>query len=197
MVSGWYAVCLENKQCCPQKMAGGVFNNNYEGEGMRMMAAVIMVLALGANAASLQAQEISIAKDRKVKLEYTLIVDGQVVESTEGKQPLEYTQGQGMLIPGLEKGLEGMKVNEKKSVDVLAVEGYGQINPQLVREFERSRLPQDLVPEPGIILEMQDPQGNGFPCTIVEVMDKTVKLDFNHPLAGKDLRFDVTIVAVE
>lgn len=173
------------------------FNNYYQGEGMRMMAAVIMVLALGTTAASLQAQEISIAKDRKVKLEYTLIVDGQVVESTEGHQPLEYTHGQGMLIPGLEKGLEGMKAKEKKSVDVQAAEGYGQINSQLVREFERSRLPQDLVPEPGIILEMQDPQGNGFPCTIVEVMDKTVKLDFNHPLAGKDLRFDVTIVAVE
>lgn len=164
---------------------------------MKMLAVVFTILVLGAGAGNLQAQEVSIVKDRKVKLEYTLVVDGQMVESTEGKEPLEYTHGQGMLIPGLEKGLEGMKVGERKTVQVQAAEGYGQITPQLVREFDRSRLPQDLVPEPGIILEMQDPQGNAFPCTIVEVMDKTVKLDFNHPLAGKDLRFDVTIASVE
>ena len=101
------------------------------------------------------------------------------------------------MIPGLEKEMEGMKVGETKKVVVMPAEGYGEVNSQLVREFDKSKMPADMTPAKGMILEMQDEEGNSYPAMISEVKDKTVMLDFNHPLAGKELTFDVKIVSVE
>ncbi|MEI8010899.1 MAG: peptidylprolyl isomerase [Candidatus Omnitrophota bacterium] len=138
-----------------------------------------------------------ISKGMKVKFDYTLTVDKEVVETTEGKQPLEYVHGKNMLIPGLEKELEGLKAGDVKTVMVKPEEGYGPVRTDSLREFEKSKFPKDIVPQVGMVLEMQDPQGNPYPAMVKEIKDKIVILDFNHPLAGKELKFDVKIVGVE
>ncbi|MBF0331286.1 MAG: peptidylprolyl isomerase [Candidatus Omnitrophica bacterium] len=138
-----------------------------------------------------------VAPGMKVKFDYTLTVDKEEVETTKGKQPLEYVDGKNMLIPGLEKELTGMKVGEAKTVMVKPEDGYGPVRPEAVREFDKTKFPADITPQVGMVLEMQDPDGNPYPAMVKEVKDKVVMLDFNHPLAGKELKFDVTIVAVE
>ena len=145
----------------------------------------------------LRAEDAVITKGKHVKFDYTLTVDNEVVETTKDKEPLAYDQGQGMLIVGLEKQLEGMKVGEEKKVVVSPEEGYGVPEPKLVREFEKSKFPADMAPVKGMVVEMQDPQGQPYPATITEVKDTVVMLDFNHPLAGKTLTFDVKIGSIE
>ncbi len=138
-----------------------------------------------------------VADGMKVKFDYTLTVEKEEVETSKGKEPLEYVHGKSMLIPGLEKELAGMKVGDTKVITVKAEDAYGPVRPEAVRELEKEKLPKDVTPEVGMVLEMQDPQGNAYPAMVKEVKDKTFVLDFNHPLAGKELQFDVKIVAVE
>jgi FKBP-type peptidyl-prolyl cis-trans isomerase 2 len=162
----------------------------------RTAVAIMMVAGLALSGTLVHAQDAVIAKGKRVKLDYTLTVESKVVETTEGKQPLEFDQGTGMLIVGLEKALEGMKAGETKKVVVTPDEGYGQPNPELVKEFDKAKMPEGMKPEKGLILEMTDPQGNAYPCTITDIKDKTIVLDFNHPLAGKTLTFDVKVVSI-
>ena len=143
------------------------------------------------------AEDAVIAAGKKVKFDYTLTVDGQVAETTKDKQPLEYTQGQNQLIPGLEKQLAGMKTGEEKTIVVKPEEGYGLVLPDAFREFDKAKLPKDVEPQIGMMLELKDKDGNAYPAVISEVKDKTVMLDFNHPLAGEELKFDVKIVSIE
>lgn len=138
-----------------------------------------------------------IADGKKVSFDYTLTVDNQQVESTHGKKPLEYVQGKAMLIPGLEKKLAGMRVGDSKTITVQPEDGYGSIRSEAVREIEKSKIPRDVNPAVGMVLEMQDPQGNSYPAIVKQVKGRTIILDFNHPLAGKRLTFDVKIVSVE
>jgi FKBP-type peptidyl-prolyl cis-trans isomerase 2 len=159
----------------------------------RTAVAIMMVAGLVLSGTFVKAQDGVVGKGKRVKLDYTLTVDGKVVESTEGKQPLEYDQGAGMLIIGLEKELEGMKTGETKKVVVKPEDAYGQPNAELVKEFDKAKMPEGMKPEKGLILEMTDPQGNAYPCTITDIKDKTIVLDFNHPLAGKTLTFDVKV----
>lgn len=138
-----------------------------------------------------------IADGKKVKIDYTLTVEGKIVDTSKGRQPLEYTQGQGMLIPGLEKELEGMKSGEAKQVTVAPADAYGEVSKDAFKEIPRSEFPSDLTPQAGQKLGMQTPQGQQIPVTVFEVTDDKIILDFNHPLAGKELNFDVTVVSVE
>lgn len=164
--------------------------------GKKMLGLLLAVgLVIPAGLAS--AEDAVIATGKKVKFDYTLTVGTETVETTTGKEPLAYTQGQGQLIPGLEKALEGMKVGDAKTVVVKPEEGYGLSRPEAVREFPIEKFPQGMTPAVGMILEMQDESGNSYPATVSEVNEKTVKLDFNHPLAGKELKFDVKIVSIE
>ncbi len=174
-----------------------------------MMAAVAVVCVLGAG--SLQAAPAqeekkapeavaagkAIASGMKVKFDYTLTVDKEQVETTQGKQPLEYVHGKNMLIPGLEKELVGLTPGMAKTVIVKPEDGYGPVRPEALREFDKTKFPKDIVPQVGMVLEMQDPKGNPYPAMVKEIKDKVVVLDFNHPLAGKELKFDVKIVSVE
>lgn len=140
----------------------------------------------------------TIENGKKVKFDYTLKVEGQEVETSIGKEPLEYTQGEGKIIPGLEKALEGMKVGEQKTVKVSPEDGYGQPNAEAKKDFPKSTFPADFNPEKGTVIEMQDPEGNVMPGQISEIKaDGSVTIDFNHPLAGKTLEFDVKIVGIE
>ena len=139
----------------------------------------------------------SVAPGKKVKMDYTLTVDGQVMDTSEGKKPLEFVQGESPMIPGLVKQLEGMKAGEQKSIVVSALEGYGPVDPKAIIETPTNSLPAGLKPQVGTVLEVQMAEGQSFPATISEIKGDKVVLNFNHPLAGKELHFDVKIVSVE
>jgi FKBP-type peptidyl-prolyl cis-trans isomerase 2 len=159
----------------------------------------VLACACVAGTGMVYAQEAGkvIADGMKVKFDYTLTVDKEQVETTQGKTPLEYVQGKQMLIPGLEKELAGLKAGDAKTVVVKPEDGYGPVRPEALKEIDNAKLPKDITPKVGMVLEMQDPEGNAYPAMVKEVKEKTFVLDFNHPLAGKELNFDVKIVSVE
>lgn len=142
-------------------------------------------------------EAMKIENGRKVKFDYTLKIDGQVVETSNGKEPLEYTQGEGKIIPGLESRLVGLTAGEEKSVVIPAAEAYGEINEAAYREVPKSSLPDGFEPEAGMVLEIKAPDESVVPAVVWEVKEETIVLNFNHPLAGKTLQFDVKIVSVE
>jgi FKBP-type peptidyl-prolyl cis-trans isomerase SlyD len=128
-----------------------------------------------------------------VTIEYTLTVDGEVVDSSAEGGPLDYLQGHENIIPGLEKEIAGMKIGESKTVVVAPEDGYGLVEPNAVIEVDRGDFPGDVPVEVGVELEITDDEGDMLFATIVEVGSKVVKLDTNHPLAGKELHFEVTV----
>ena len=140
----------------------------------------------------------SVADKKVVQMNYTLTLpDGSVYDSSvgEGKEPLEFMFGVGRMIPALEKELKGLKVNGKKKVAVKAADAYGEYNTTAVQEVPRAQLPKDMELTVGATFSIQTPAGP-MPITIKSVSDTTVVMDLNHPLAGKDLTFDVQIVKV-
>jgi peptidylprolyl isomerase len=132
-----------------------------------------------------------------VRVHYTLTVDGKVVDTSRDREPLEYQAGKNQLIPGFEKALIGMKKGEKKSFKVEPEEGYGKKDPKMISEVSKDRIPPDLNPEPGMTLYARGAGGNPVPVKVVEVKKDVVILDFNHPLAGKVLNFDVEIIDIK
>lgn len=136
----------------------------------------------------------AVADDVVVSIDYTLTVDGEVVDSTEGDAPLNFLQGHQNIIPGLERELAGMKVGDSKKVTVTPAEAYGEVDPENIIDVPRDEFPSEIPLEPGTELEVKNADGEVLSATINEVNGDTVKLDFNHPLAGKSLSFDVTIV---
>jgi FKBP-type peptidyl-prolyl cis-trans isomerase 2 len=151
-------------------------------------------------AATLRAQETGeqmIKEGSVVSFEYTLSnEDGKVIESNKGKDPLTYKHGEGQIIPGLEKELTGMKVGEEKNVRVKSEEGYGAVDPQAFREIQSDQIPAEAL-KVGTTLYARNAQGQTFPVRVHEIKENAVTLDFNHPLAGKALRFDVKITAIK
>ena len=139
----------------------------------------------------------TIQKGKQVSFDYTLSVDGEVVDSSKGGQPLEYTHGEGKIIIGLEKEMEGLKVGDEKTVEVKPEEAYGVKDPQAFRDVPKSSLPQGLEPKVDMMLQMQGPGGQALPVRISEVKDDKIVLDLNHPLAGKTLMFQVKIVEIK
>ena len=134
------------------------------------------------------------ADDLVVTIEYTLTVDGEVIDSSEEGGPLDYLQGHANIIPGLEREIEGMKIGDNKKVTVAPEDGYGLIEPDAILEVDRDEFPEDVPVEVGVELEITDDEGDMMFATIIEVGDDVVQLDTNHPLAGKELHFDVTVV---
>ncbi len=132
-----------------------------------------------------------------VRIHYTgTLLDGKVFDSSEGRDPLEFAVGSGQIISGLDTALPGMTVGEKKRVEVPCTEAYGPINPGARQQIPREGIPDDIPLEPGTQLQMQTPDGQALPVTVVEVDEATVTLDANHPLAGQDLIFDIEIVSI-
>jgi len=133
-----------------------------------------------------------------VKVHYTgKLEDGQVFDSSLEREPLEITLGQGMLIPGFEKGLVDMKVNEKKTVNVPKEEAYGDIQKELFQEVSNENLPEEIKPEVGMGLMAKNPDGSERQLRVAEVKDDSIVVDANHPLAGKDLTFDLEVVEIK
>ena len=149
-----------------------------------------------ANAAEQGADLLAIADQMTVQMEYTLTADGQVVDSTTGREPFRYVQGKGQIIPGLERQLAGLHVGDEREITVKPEEGYGPLDPSAVVDVPKEQLPATITPRAGLMLSGIDPQGHPFRATIREIKATTVRLDLNHPLAGKTLLFKVKIVSV-
>ena len=132
-----------------------------------------------------------------VSLEYTLHLDNdELVDSSEGQPPLEFVQGQRQIVPGLEQALYGMAVGEEKDVVVEPGEGYGERNPEANQEVPRDAFQEDVELEPGMPIRVSDDSGRTATAFVADVNPDTVKLDFNHPLAGETLHFHVEIADV-
>ena len=131
-----------------------------------------------------------------VSLDYTLIVDDDELESTDDGQPIKFIQGLGQIIPGLEEELYGMEVGDSKTVNVVSEEGYGEVDPDARQKVKQEEFSEDVPLEVGTFLDLRDSEDNVLSAQIVEKDEDTVTLDFNHPLAGKDLVFEITIADV-
>ncbi|MBE7638884.1 peptidylprolyl isomerase [Salegentibacter sp. BLCTC] len=134
-----------------------------------------------------------------VKVHYTgKLTDGQVFDSSvERGEPIEFTMGQGQLIPGFEKGLIDMKVNEKKTINIPKEEAYGEPREELIQEVQKSQLPEEIKPEVGMGLVSKSPDGQEMNLVVRDVKEDTIVVDGNHPLAGKDLVFDLEVVEIK
>ncbi|HCY85656.1 MAG TPA: peptidylprolyl isomerase [Desulfobacteraceae bacterium] len=130
----------------------------------------------------------TIAVDYTGKLE-----NGEVFDTSEGKTPLTFTVGAGMLIKGFDDAVMGMKKGESKTVTIPPEMGYGPRNDEAIVEIPREHIPEEIPLQEGIQLQLQDPQGRPVPATVAEITDEMVKMDVNHFLAGKTLVFDITI----
>ncbi|MFD1911662.1 FKBP-type peptidyl-prolyl cis-trans isomerase [Halodurantibacterium flavum] len=132
-----------------------------------------------------------------VRIHYTgTLQDGSVFDSSEGRDPLEFTVGSGQIIPGLDAALPGMAVGQEKTVTVAAAEAYGPHDPNGRQSVPRDQVPADIPLDIGTTLQLTLPEGQTMPVTVAEVSDETVVLDANHPLAGKDLTFAVKMVEI-
>jgi len=138
-----------------------------------------------------------VADGKTVKVNYDLTVDGKVVDSTKGSQPLEFKAGAHQMIPGFEKAVMGMKVGGKKSFKVKPEDGYGPVNPKAFQEVPKKELPAGIAPQAGMTLTALGKEGQKIPVKIKEVKKDVVVMDFNHPLAGKTLNFDVEVVEIK
>ena len=136
-------------------------------------------------------------KGDKVKVHYHgKLTDGTTFDSSEGREPLEFTIGSGMVIPGFDKGVTGMSIGEKKTITIPSDQAYGPKQEELIMEFPVAQFPPEISPEPGMTLNMSDGQGQSFPVTVIEVKDGNVIIDANAPLAGEDLVFDLELMDI-
>jgi len=135
-------------------------------------------------------------KGKRIALEYSFrSEDNQLANSNAGKPPLTYTQGAHEVIPGIESAVEGMTVGETKHVVVPPIDGFGPHDPHVVQEVDKHKLPSDI--QVGAQLRLQDKRGQELRPMVVQIKDHTALLDFNHPLAGKTLFFDLKVVGID
>ena len=132
-----------------------------------------------------------------VRIHYTgTLADGSTFDSSAGRDPPEFTVGSGHIIPGHDKATPGMTVGDTKTVDVVADEAYGQPDPAARQAVPRTEIPGDVPLDLGTQLQVQTPDGQVMAVTVAEVTEAEVTLDANHPLAGKDLTFDIELVEI-
>jgi peptidylprolyl isomerase len=138
-----------------------------------------------------------VKKGDKVKVHYHGRLDnGETFDKSEGREPLEFEVGSGMVIKGFDDGVTGMAVGDKKTVNIPFDDAYGPRNPEMIIEMPKERFPKDMEIEVGMPLGMSDGQGQQFQVIITEIKEEVVMLDANHPLAGHDLTFDLELVEI-
>ena len=132
-----------------------------------------------------------------VRVHYTgKITNGEQFDSSTGREPLEFTVGAGQMIKGFDAAIPGMKVGEKKTINILPEDAYGVKVEQAIIEFPKENIPKEMKPEVGMQLQLRNENGQPFPVTIAEIKDDIIILDANHSLAGKELVFDIELVEV-
>lgn len=138
-----------------------------------------------------------VKKGDKVNVHYHgKLKDGTTFDSSEGREPLQFTAGSGQVIKGFDDAVIDMKTGEKKTVSIPVEHAYGERNDDMIMEYPISEFPEDMNPQVGMELQMGDNAGNVFPVVIKEVQGDVVVLDANHPLAGHDLIFDIELVSI-
>lgn len=136
-------------------------------------------------------------KGDKVKVHYTgKLEDGSVFDTSVEREPLEFELGAGMMIAGFDQAVDGMKVGDKKTANIPADKAYGERNDEMIVSVPKTQLPEGLDPEVGQQLAMQQPNGQSIPVVVTKVETENIELDANHPLAGKDLVFDIELVEI-
>lgn len=132
-----------------------------------------------------------------VRIHYTgTLSDGSVFDSSEGRDPLEFTLGTGQVIPGFDAAVDGMSVGDSKVAEIPADQAYGPRQDQAVQDVPRADIPAEIPLEVGLQLQMQSPTGQVMPVTVTAISEETVTLDANHMLAGKDLTFAIELVSI-
>ncbi len=132
-----------------------------------------------------------------VKVHYKgTLNDGTIFDSSEGRDPLEFKIGEGNLIPGVEEAVIGMAPEEVRTATIPPEKGYGDYQEEMVVAVEKTQFPENIDPTVGQQLELRQPDGQTVVVTVTDVAEDTVKLDANHPLAGKDLTFELQLVEI-
>lgn len=161
-----------------------------------ILSAVVLPMSIQAEAEEGEG-EMTISEGSTVSIEYTLrLEDKEVVDSNVGSEPLTYVHGSHQIISGLEKALEGMKIGDSKKVTINPEEGYGPVIQEAFVEVKKEQIPQDAL-KIDTQLQGRDANGRDFTARVAEIKDTTVVLDFNHPLAGRTLFFDVKVLEIE
>lgn len=133
-----------------------------------------------------------------VKVHYTgKLANGEVFDSSADREPIEFTLGEGQIIPGFEKGIIDMAVEDKKTISVPVKEAYGERREELIQEVPKEQLPPEIKPEVGMALMSRTPEGQEMRVTVAEVKDDSIMIDANHPLAGEELTFEVQLVEIK
>ncbi|MFB0526903.1 MAG: peptidylprolyl isomerase [bacterium] len=145
-----------------------------------------------------ESEKIITKKGDKVKVQYTgSLNDGTIFDKSKEEEPLEFTVGSGQVIPGFEKAVEGMKLNEEKKVTIKPEDAYGKRDETAIREYLKKALPENFKPEKSMVIRLQDQTGRAIPGTIIDITENSITIDLNHPLAGKDLTFNIKVVGIE
>lgn len=167
----------------------------------RFVCCSVLVASALATSAQAELQEggspMTVSDGKTISMEYTLKLENkEVLDTNVGGEPLSFTQGSHEIIPGLESALQGMKAGESKQVTVEPEQAYGEVNPKAIQEVPIEQIPPD-ARKVGVQLQGKDGQGRMVTPKVTEVKEQVVVLDFNHPLAGKTLYFDVKILDIQ
>ena len=138
-----------------------------------------------------------VKKGDKVQVHYTgRLGDGSEFDSSKDREPLEFEVGSQQVIKGFEEAVVGLKEGDSKTVEISSNEAYGPRMDEMVLKVEKSKLPEDFTPQMGQQLQLPQENGQNVIVTVTEITDDHIELDANHPLAGKDLTFDIEVVKI-
>ena len=145
-----------------------------------------------------EGKKVVVKKGDRIKVQYTgTLQDGTIFDKSKEGEPLEFTVGSGQIIPGFDKAVEGMKLNEEKKVTLKPENAYGKRDETAIREFPKNSLPENFKPEKGMMLRLQDQTGRAIPGTVTDITENNITIDLNHPLSGKDLTFNIKVIGIE
>jgi FKBP-type peptidyl-prolyl cis-trans isomerases 2 len=132
-----------------------------------------------------------------VKVHYTgKLTNGEQFDSSEGREPLEFTVGGGQMIKGFDDAMPGMSIGQKKTINILPGDAYGERDKDAIIEFPKANIPKEMQLEEGMQLQLRNESGQPFPVTVSQIKDDVVVLDANHALAGEELIFDIELVEI-
>lgn len=182
-------------------MKCGSIISSLSGRGRPVLIAAIMLLVLLSGCLSNQGSQTNTSAPAKpsdtVLVDYTAsLYNGTIVDTTAGHGPIKFTIGNGEVIVGLEDAVVGMTPGQTRNVTIPADDAYGPYNPNLIIKLNRSQIPPGVVPAVGEVLPLRNREGTAINAKVINVTDSTVTLDANNPLAGKDLHYEIKLVAI-